>query len=173
MLLSALLLLGPCLLVVVIMPSGTSTGADVRMGDREADTGLWWHIISTNISTALTLLTGVLTFGLSTAVIAVLVGMVLGHSMGTSVEMLGMAEVAARTWAYTPLELAGFLLAAAAGLRPLVGVLVGVDHEHGTRGIARAVALLSGSARLFGFAVLTLLAASVVELLSIHLSAGS
>ncbi len=87
------------------------------------DLGIFLNILGRNVSAALGLFTGVITFGIGTVVMLLLIGTMLGLSMAISVDLLGVAETIARSWAYTPLEISGFIVAGAAGLIPVTGQL--------------------------------------------------
>lgn len=87
------------------------------------DVGTFLSILGRNVSAALGLFTGVITFGIGTVAMLLLIGTMLGLSMAISVDTLGLVETIARSWAYTPLEVSGFVVAGAAGLIPVTGQL--------------------------------------------------
>ena len=78
------------------------------------------HVLQTNVPTALSLFSGVITCGVATLFLAPLVGVFLGASVNVAVDIYGPSEVISRTALYTPFEIAGFVVAAAAGVLPLV-----------------------------------------------------
>nr|WP_300150686.1 stage II sporulation protein M [Propionicimonas sp.] len=129
-----------------------------------ADWGTFTTILLRNSAVALGLFSGAVTLGISTGVFLLLVGAMLGWSMAVSVAALGVAETVLRCWAYTPLELLGFVLAGAAGLVPALQLLRPGSRPatHGT--LPRAL-------RTLGLALAVLTLAAATETLSIALTA--
>ncbi len=85
------------------------------------------QILGTNLAAACLMFAGLLTFGLAAAAMAAAAGLYLGHSVATAVAALGTAEVVARAWLYTPLEVYGLVLAVASGL---TGVTEALFRDH-------------------------------------------
>lgn len=125
-------------------------------------------ILLRNSAVALGLFSGAVTLGVTTGVFMLLVGGMLGWSMAVSVAALGAAETLVRSWAYTPLEVAGFALAGAAGLIPLFGLARGA-----AAGVPRRMGEhLSRALRLLAVALAVLVTAAALETLSIGWTAA-
>ena len=132
-------------------------------------TGYWqavFHIVQTNIPTALSLFSGVITCGISSLFIIAMVGLFLGASVNVSVGMYGWQDVVAKTALYTPFEVGGFVLAGAAGLIPLVTLAWFLLHgsEKTSSGVVRLYRdSLLVSLRWFGMSIGVLLIAALLE----------
>lgn len=136
-------------------------GSDVGiLPSGDLDTFL--HILSRNLLASLGLFSGAVTFGLGSLVFLLLIGLMLGLSIGASIEVLGVAQTILRAWAYTPLELAGFVMAAAAGLTPVRQRLLPAER--------RTPAPLARALRRLLAAWVVIVAAAAVETLSIALA---
>lgn len=122
-------------------------------------------ILMRNVSVALGLFSGSVTLGISTGVLLLLVGAMLGWSVALSVATLGVVETLLRCWAYTPFELLGFVLAGAAGLTPVISLLRRPDG-------VRSPIPWSAALRLLAAALLTLVVAAAVETASIAIHAS-
>ena len=120
--------------------------------------GTFFQITIRNCLVMLGLFSGVVTFGVSTVTMLLVVGMLIGWSMGISVGQLGLVDTFLRAWAYTPLEFAAFILAGSAGLLPASNSL--------SRRPSKANLFPAALNRLRN-AFMLLVAAGVVETLSI------
>lgn len=129
------------------------------------DWATFWKILLRHSVVALGLFSGAVTLGISTGVLLFVTGGMLGWSMALSVAALGVAETALRCWAYTPLELLGFVLAGAAGLMPALRLV------RRRADAVTAPGTLPQALRTFGLALAVLTLAAAVETLSIALTA--
>ena len=158
---SATIILG-ALAITMIVADGRFTGMDVSDAGilPTPDLTLFWQILGRNGSVALGLFTGAVTLGVGTVIFSLLVGSMLGWSMAMSIALLGPAETFFRAWSYTPLELAGFVLAGAAGLSPLARSLRHDASAQFSRSLPPALHLLV-------LALVVLAVAAGVEVLAI------
>ena len=120
-------------------------------------------ILAVNYSTMLFLYSGVVSLGLTTVVSLFLSGAFLGTSVKVATAHHGAWEVLTQTFLYTPWEIAGFIIAGAAGLYPSMRAVV-----------AKKAGLISGFAMrrsllLLAVASIVLLIAAVIESLGIVL----
>ncbi len=76
-------------------------------------------VLAHNVPTTLLLISGVLTAGLTAAFGSFLTWVFIGATFASSVAALGLGTVATTIWPYVPLEFAGFLGAALAGMYPV------------------------------------------------------
>ncbi|MFT3861443.1 stage II sporulation protein M [Micropruina sp.] len=141
--------------------AGSAVGSDAGVLP-EAGWETFTTILLRNSAVALGLFSGAVTLGITTGVFLLLVGGMLGWSMAISAAALGVAETLLRSWAYTPLELAGFVLAGAAGLIPLFAVVGRATGNTAARGESLPRAL-----RTFVVALSVLVLAAGVETASI------
>ncbi|MEX3610858.1 stage II sporulation protein M [Rothia sp. LK2588] len=130
------------------------------------------HILQTNVPTALSLFAGVITLGVAALFLLPLVGMFLGASMNVAVSIYGPGEVVARTVLYTPFEIAGFVVAATAGVLPLVVFtrrFIAGAHSETSRNAPRNSfrqtlhSVLNTSLKLLGLSLVILVVAAFVE----------
>lgn len=121
-----------------------------------ADATTFVDILARNLSAAALLVAGAPLAGIPTLGGGAAIGFGVGATMHAVVAALGPAELAARVLAYAPLELAGILLAAAAGMAPTSAVVLdrlgllarrswraAVVHGLAIAGCLAAVALVS------------------------------
>lgn len=120
-------------------------------------------ILAVNYSTMLFLYSGVVSLGLSTLVSLFLSGAFLGTSVKVATAHHGAWAVLSQTFLYTPWEIAGFVIAGAAGLYPCVRALTSKD-----------TGLISGKAMgrslyMLALSSIVLLIAAIIESLGILL----
>ncbi|WP_158268464.1 hypothetical protein [Corynebacterium liangguodongii] len=84
-------------------------------------------IASSNIPTWCILVSGVLSFGLTTVVGAFGLGLYLGLSFAISVNAIGLRAAIGSTWAYSPFEFFGLFLASVVGIFPTFILLMQRD----------------------------------------------
>jgi uncharacterized membrane protein SpoIIM required for sporulation len=125
----------------------------------------WWRILATNGAAALMLFSGAATGGLTTLAALTWTGAYVGATMSVAVTNVGVGTVAADVWLFLPLEIAGLVVAAAAGLHPVVLGLLD-PHREGDGFARRYLAGARGSLRLLPVAGALLLAAAVAEALT-------
>lgn len=155
------LLLGAGILTIVLSAGARSGMASGGAGTLPpADLTTFVTILSRNTAAALGLFSGLLTAGLGTVVFLLLIGVMLGWSIGTAFDVLGVAETLVRAWAYTPFEIAGLIVAGAAGLMPVLHFLRGGRIRSYVDQFAR-------SFRWLAFALLLIVVGAVVETASI------
>lgn len=92
---------------------------------QEHPLAVWKGIFFPNAVTALICLSGLVSLGVGSIIAGIFSGLYLGISMAMAVGELGLLRVVEKSWLYTPFELSGFLCAVAAGILPMVSVLVG------------------------------------------------
>ncbi len=83
----------------------------------------FWTILGRNLGAAITLYSGVCTVGVSTLLAGLLLGGYVGATWAAAVSAVGAARAGGSIVLYAPLEMSGLLLAAAAGLMPVVAML--------------------------------------------------
>jgi uncharacterized membrane protein SpoIIM required for sporulation len=79
-------------------------------------------ILVQNISVLMLLYSGVLTLGLTSLLGMVMVAAFVGATMAVGVSNSGIRQLAVETAAYAPMEFAGLVVAAAAGLYPVIAM---------------------------------------------------
>ncbi len=117
-------------------------------------------IFTTNLRTAASLFAGVATFGFSTIFGSLLLGVFIGATFAVASATVGGSAAAASIFAYAPIEFAGFLAAATAGLMPSVALL---RHRGGAGRWQAYMNELRRSAWAGGLSVVLLIAAAIVE----------
>jgi uncharacterized membrane protein SpoIIM required for sporulation len=120
----------------------------------------FWAIIGRNLSTALLLYSGVCTAGVTTLLAGVLLGGYVGATFGAAVTAVGLARAAGSILWYAPLEMVGLLLAAVAGLTPVVTMLV---RRPGSPRFRTYTDSLAASLRLGALAAAVLVVAAILE----------
>ncbi|MFE7315784.1 stage II sporulation protein M [Streptomyces sp. NPDC057555] len=154
------------------MSSFSSGGSLVEGAQKNSETaflGSFVAILVRNTGAALLLFSGVITAGFSTVIALGLMAAYIGATFGAAAGMVGFQEALTSIALYAPLEFLGLLLAASAGLLPLVagaGSALG-GAAHGESPLRSYVDALGPSLKAFGGAVAVILVAAVVESLVI------
>ena len=154
--LAAALLLIPAGVVLAVSDSHSFVLRD--SSSRGTFVSLLPHILMTNLSSALFLFSGTLTLGVTSAIGCVIVGLFLGFSVNAAIGTLGVEQVIAQTWFYTPFEVCGFVLAGASGLVSARYVLI-----EGKKPLCAYRIACPRSLILFAYAVIFLIVAAILE----------
>ncbi|UBH25112.1 hypothetical protein KW076_02660 [Micrococcus porci] len=121
-------------------------------------------ILGRNLGAALLVFGGVVTGGALTAVTLPLVGVWVGATLRLALDAAGWEGAVGATVLYAPLEFAGVLLAAVAGLVPLAAALLRPRDADVVPGpLSRYLGALPSACLLIGCALLLITAAGVVE----------
>lgn len=158
--LSALLFLVSVTASYLAVPEGFAHEVSGMVGEVRSNKSaveLFLLILAVNYSTMLFLYSGVVSLGLTTVVSLFLSGAFLGTSVKVATVHHGAWEVLTQTFLYTPWEIAGFIIAGAAGLYPSIRAVV-----------AKKAGLISGfsmlrSLLLLAVASVVLLIAAIIE----------
>lgn len=117
-------------LSVVIWSATVALGASASQGgpplySRTADleaSALWWDVFGTNAAIALGLFSGVVLLGVTTILQTVVTGTLLGAMLGQAHADFAPSEIVAHVGPHLVPEIAGLVLATAAGLTTLVAI---------------------------------------------------
>ena len=122
-------------------------------------------IIVTNVGAALLLFAGVATGGLATLAGATWTSGYVGATLAVAVENVGGQALLQNVWLYLPLELAALVVAAAAGIHPVVAMVL---HASPTAPPAwrRYVNAWGTSLRLLALSVLLIGLSAIAEVLT-------
>jgi uncharacterized membrane protein SpoIIM required for sporulation len=120
---------------------GQSNAAGTASADRSLDT--FAEILLRNTAAAAGLVTGVLTAGVTTLGMAVVVSLYFGIVVRAGFDVMGTGEAWAMMVPFAPVELLGIAVATVAGVLPLTRAARAIAHA-GLRPSAIAVAYLQG-----------------------------
>ncbi|UUN27775.1 stage II sporulation protein M [Streptomyces sp. FIT100] len=149
-------------------PAG-GDGAWADPGGRPADVSFadsFGPIVLRNTGAAMLLFSGALTAGFSTVVALGLMAVYIGATFGAAARTAGFQEALGSIVLYAPLEFLGLLLAATAGMLPVVSGVANALHSSAEddrsplRAYAESLAL---SLKTLGVAVAVILVAALVE----------
>lgn len=127
-------------------------------------------IVGQNLGAAMLLYSGVVTLGISSLLGLGMTSAFVGATMAVAVDNSGWGEVAGTAWAYAPIEFGGCVVAAAAGLYPVLSVIRKVfAAEERLALFSTYVRGLVDSLKLLALAVAMILLAGLVELVVIVL----
>jgi len=124
----------------------------------------FWTILWRNLGAAMMLYSGVCTVGVSTVIGGLLLGGYVGATWAAAVSAVGAASAGGSIVWYAPLEMLGLVLAAVAGLMPVVAMLGRPPTTPRLRAYSDA---LPTSLRMLAIAVAVLVAAAFLETLVI------
>ncbi len=122
----------------------------------------FWVILSTNIGAAALLCSGMASAGVGSLLGMLVVSGGVGGFAAAGASRHGWTAVVEAVWAYAPLEFAGLIAAAAAGVLPLLAALVPALEE-GAGPTQRYVRALARTWPLIGASVALLVIAATVE----------
>jgi uncharacterized membrane protein SpoIIM required for sporulation len=125
-------------------------------------TRAFWAILTANLGAAALLCSGMITAGVGSLLGMLVVSVGVGGFAAAGVSRHGWAGVAEAVWVYAPLEFAGLIAAAAAGILPLLAALVPALEE-GTRPAQRYVRALARTLPLIAASVALLVMGAIVE----------
>lgn len=140
---------------------GGADTADFLAGAEGA--AAFWSILSTNIGAAALLCSGMITAGVGSLLGMLVVSVGVGGFAAAGVSRHGWAAVVEAVWMYAPLEFAGLIAAAAAGILPLLAALVPALEE-GAGPAQRYVRALARTWPLIATSVVLLVIAATVEM---------
>ncbi|MGD9959752.1 stage II sporulation protein M [Nocardioides sp.] len=155
---------GVAALTAVLVDPSTLSGVDPGAQARSPG---FLEILGRNLSAALLLYSGVVTVGLTAILGLIGVGAFVGGTLDVAVHNAGWSGVLGSTWPYILLEFGGMVLAAAAGLHPLVSTLLTARDGARTRTVNRYLAALTPSLKLLTVAAAMILSGAAVESLVI------
>jgi uncharacterized membrane protein SpoIIM required for sporulation len=139
-------------------------GGDWVTPERTASADLLWNILGRNLSAALLLFSGAYTAGFSTILALGLLSTYVGATFGAAAGSVGVSDALSSVILYAPLEFAGLLLAATAGLTPVFAfVRSSFTEKPGSRPIAAYVSALRPALRRLCHAVILIGVAGAVE----------
>lgn len=139
-------------------------GIDPGAADTAPEAMSFWAIIGKNLGAALLLYSGVCTVGVSTGIAAVLLGGFVGATWSAAVTAVGAATAGGSILWYAPLEMAGLVLAATAGMLPAVALMM---RPSSARAVQSYTDALPASLRLLALAAAVLVVAALIEALVI------
>ncbi|SDE21013.1 stage II sporulation protein M [Glycomyces harbinensis] len=127
-------------------------------------------IVGQNLGAAMLLYSGVVTLGISSLLGLGMTSAFVGATMAVAVDNAGWGEVIGTAWAYAPIEFGGCVVAAAAGLYPVLSVIGKVFAAEERLALLSTYARgLVDSLKLLALAVAMILFAGLVELVVIVL----
>ncbi len=125
------------------------------------------EILGRNLSAALLLYSGVITVGLTAGLGLLGVAAFVGGTLDIAVHNAGWSAVLGSTWSYVLLEFGGMVVAAAAGLHPLVSTVLTKREDIHTGPVRRYLAALTPSLKLLAASMTLIVAAAAIETLVI------
>lgn len=130
--------------------------------------GSFGEILVRNLGAIALLYSGVMTLGLTALMSLAMVGMYVGATMAVGVSNVGTWQVVGDTWFYAPIEFGGCVVAAAAGLYPVVALIGRMfTDEARTAAIGTYVNATLTSLKVFGCAAALITLAAVIEAVAI------